>query len=161
LPSLDQLYRSYGPAIYARCRRILGDPAAAEDATQEAFMKVHRHLSEAPSSEEALRWIYRIATNHCLNELRNSRTRAKLLEDQGTQLTEAVLTEGRIFDQDLGRRVVMHAPEKVRAAAWLHYVDGLDQGEVATVLGISRRSVVNYLQTFLEHARAFAQRSLS
>src|SRR5437762_3845020 len=66
---LTGLYRMYGPIIYARCMRLLGDRAAAEDATQETFIRVHRHLHKAP--DEALGWIYRIATNYCLNEIRN------------------------------------------------------------------------------------------
>src|SRR5262249_2483041 len=78
---LADLYRAYGPTIYARCRRLLGDDAAAEDATQETFMRVQRHLEKAPDSREALAWIYRIATNYCLNELRDSKVRAKPVEE--------------------------------------------------------------------------------
>ena len=73
---LTALYRSYGPAIYWRCLRLLRDRAAAEDATQETFMRVLRHLDRAPDADEAIRWIWRIATNYCLNELRNSKRRA-------------------------------------------------------------------------------------
>src|SRR5690242_18415229 len=45
---LTGLYRKYGPYIYVRCARLLGDRSAAEDATQETFMRVHRHLHKAP-----------------------------------------------------------------------------------------------------------------
>ena len=51
------------------------------------------------------------------------------------------------------------APEKIATVAWLHYVDGLDQDEVARVLGISRRSVVNHLGTFVANAQKFIQRT--
>src|SRR6267378_1378915 len=72
---LTPLYRTYGPIIYARCMKLLGDRATAEDATQETFMRVHRHLDKAPDSTEALAWIYRIATNYCLNEIRDRKRR--------------------------------------------------------------------------------------
>ena len=71
---LTELYRAYGPVIYARCRRLLADAAAAEDATQETFMRVHRHLDKA-DSRDALAWIYRIATNLAISELRKRKRR--------------------------------------------------------------------------------------
>ena len=67
------MYRLYGSTIYARCRRILGDEQAAEDAAQEAFVRVYRHLEKVPDSEHALLWIYRVATNYCLNQIRDER----------------------------------------------------------------------------------------
>ena len=154
---LTELYRQYGPAIYARCRRILEDRAAAEDATQETFLRVHRHLEQAPNAEEALRWIYRIATNYCLNELRNDKRHRALLEGI-TNPVALSWAEERLVDRDLGRRLVLRAPEEVGAAAWLHHVDGLDQAEVARVLGVSRRTIVNYLGLFEKHAKKLVTR---
>src|SRR3954470_10213583 len=60
------LYREHRTAILARCRRVLRDDAAAEDALQETFMRVVRHARKAPAGREALAWMYRIATNYCL-----------------------------------------------------------------------------------------------
>jgi RNA polymerase sigma-70 factor (ECF subfamily) len=157
---LTELYQKYGPAIYARCRRILEDRAAAEDATQETFLRVQRHLERAPNAEEALRWIYRIATNYCINELRNDKRHRTLLGGAPSPVA-AVLGEEQLLDRDLGRRLVLRAPENVRAAAWLYHVDGLDQEEVARVLGVSRRTVVNYLGVFIEHSRKFVARSVA
>jgi RNA polymerase sigma-70 factor (ECF subfamily) len=152
---LTELYRAYGPVIYARCRRLLGDGAAAEDATQETFMRVHKHLAKA-DSREALAWIYRIATNYCLNEIRNRKHRPELHDE----LPEVIGADvaGVLADRDLAARIVERAPEKLRAVAWLHHVDGLDQGEVARVLDISRRTVVNRLAEFAENAKKFVHR---
>lgn len=152
---LTALYRAYGPVIYARCRRLLGDGAAAEDATQETFLRVHRHLAVA-DSREALSWIYRIATNYCLNEIRNRKHRPELHEHLPEVAGEDL--ERILADRDLAARIVERAPEKLRVAAWLHHVDGLDQGEVARVLDISRRTVVNRLAEFADNARKFVQR---
>ena len=152
---LTALYRAYGPVIYARCRRLLGDGTAAEDATQETFMRVHRHLDKA-DSREALAWIYRIATNYCLNEIRDRKRRPELQDE----LPEAVHDDmDRVLaDRDLVGRIVSRAPENLRVVAWLYHVDGLDQADVARVLDLSRRTVVNRLAEFSANARKFIQR---
>ena len=155
---LTTLYRTYGPIIYSRCARLLGDRASAEDAIQETFMRVQRHLAKAPDSAEALRWIYRIATNYCLNEIRNRKLRPQQLEPDfpvgALENLEAVLA-----DRDLAAHIVRRSPAKLRVVAWLYHVDGFDQAEVARVVGISRRSVVNHLAEFAQNARKFAARS--
>jgi RNA polymerase sigma-70 factor (ECF subfamily) len=144
---LVALYRSYGGAIYARCRRILGDDPTAQDATQETFMRVHRHIERAPDERDVLRWIYRIATNYCLNELRGRRHRPEPVE-RLPDLTLPVSPDERISDRQLAQHIVHEMPEKLRAVAWLYHVDGLEQAEVADILGISRRTVVNRLAEF-------------
>ena len=120
---LTQLYRDYGVNIYWRCMRILNDAGAAEDATQETFLRVYKHLERAPDGDEAIRWIWRIATNYCLNELRNAKRRAEPV----AELPEKAFELADLSDRDLARRVLARAPEEQAAIAWLHYVDGLDQ----------------------------------
>lgn len=153
---LAELYRKYGPVIYARCRALLRDDAAAEDALQEVFVRVLTHLEKAPGDREALAWIYRISTNLCLNALRN---RAGCAVPMGDDLPDlpGERPSGPFADRDLVRRLLERAPEKLREVACLHHLDGLDQGEVARVLGISRRTVVSRLADFAERSRAFAQ----
>lgn len=160
--ALTTLYRRYGPFIYARCMRLLDDRAAAEDATQETFMRVHRHLQKAPDAEDALGWIYRIATNYCLNELRDRKLRphAPLVPERLDALAIAPDDlEAALSNREAVAWLVRRSHEKLRAPAWLHYLDGLDQGEVARVLGISRRTVVTRLSQFLESARKHLERS--
>ncbi len=119
-------------------------------------MRVHRHLDKA-DSREALAWIYRIATNYCLNEIRNRKRRPEPQEDPPEPLGEHL--EVALAERDLAERIVTRAPEKLRVVAWLHYVDGLDQADVARVLDISRRTVLNRLAEFTDNARKFLQRS--
>jgi len=158
---LTQLYKKYGPLIYARCRRLLPVGSAAEDAAQETFVRVWRHLERAPNEEEALAWIWRIATNLCLNEIRDGRLRPGLVADIQEIVVDipSHIDEERLADRDLVRRLVARAPEATRAVAWLYHVDGLEQDEVALMLGISRRTVVNRLNTFVRNARKFFSRS--
>jgi RNA polymerase sigma-70 factor (ECF subfamily) len=154
------LYRTYGPTIYWRCLRILGDHGAAEDATQETFVRVHKHLARAPGDDEAIAWIWRIATNLCLNERRDAGRRPLPVEELPA-LGDGALRDELHGDRDLARRVIRHADEGDRAVAWLYHVDGMEQDEIARTLGISRRTVVNRLASFTENARKFVRRIAS
>ncbi|MBI3182717.1 MAG: RNA polymerase sigma factor [Myxococcales bacterium] len=155
-PRVAELYRKYGPTIYSRCRRLLRDDVAAEDATQEVFLRVLRHIEAAPQEQAALAWIYRISTNYCLNWLRDRSRQAEPVEE----LPEAVgeHPEPLMLDRDLAMRLVMRAPDKLRAPAVLYYVDGLEQEQVAKALGVSRRTVINRLGQFASRARKFISR---
>jgi RNA polymerase sigma-70 factor, ECF subfamily len=157
---LAHLYRTYAPVIYARCRRILKDERAAEDATQETFVRVHRHLAKAPDPQHALRWIYRIATNYCLNELRDRVARPTPVDDVEERLggEEGGVLDGMI-DRDLVVRLLARVPAETGEIAWLHHVDGLDQSEVGELLGISRRTVVNRLANLKQVAHLYLRRT--
>jgi len=134
----------------------LRDKAAAEDATQETFLRVYKNLKNAPDDEGARLWIFRIATNVCLDQLR---TRGRDLSG-----LEAVLVAGGrsaeeiLGDQDLAAKLIARAPEKLRSVAWLYYVDGMDQEEVALALGVTVRTVQSRTASFLKRARKFVRR---
>jgi RNA polymerase sigma-70 factor (ECF subfamily) len=147
------LYRTYGGIVYARCRRILGDAQAAEDAAQETFLRLHRHFDRMPDSVEMLRWIYRVATNYCLNQIRDARRRRALADQWSWHEAPCEPNVGLLEMRELMSRV----PEKLRNVAWLRYVDGMDQEEVAGVLGISRRTVVTRLAEFNLRARSVSR----
>jgi RNA polymerase sigma-70 factor (ECF subfamily) len=157
---LTDLYRSYGPAIYSRCRSLLTDNGAAEDATQETFLRVWRRLDRVPDAHEALYWIYRVATNYCLNEIRDRRTRDIPSGELPEISAASWAVAARIEDRDLARHLVERAEAKVRVVAWLYHVDGFEQDEIAAVVGISRRTVVNRLAAFLAGAQRFLKRSV-
>ncbi|NVJ03213.1 sigma-70 family RNA polymerase sigma factor [Myxococcus sp. AM009] len=145
-----ELYQAYGPLIYAKCRKILADDAAAEDASQETFIRAYTHLDKVKSSSEALPWIYRIATHYCLNELRNGKQKAEpvgeLPDSPGAHAEET------FGSRDFLIRLMERVPESVRVVAWLHHMEGLNQVQVAQVLGVSRRTVVYRLATLAEAA---------
>jgi RNA polymerase sigma-70 factor, ECF subfamily len=151
----SQLYRRYGSAIYDRCRSMLEDAAEAEDATHETFLRLHRHLSRLPA-REAVFWIYRVAANYCLNEIRNRSRRAAptaTLPEPGDGW--AADPEHPIADRELARRLIDRAPPKVRTVAWLYHVDGFQRDEVARILEVSPRTVTARLASFTETARRF------
>ena len=132
---------------------MLADTGTAEDATQETFIRVFRHIEKAPDEAEALGWIYRIATNYCLNEIRN-RGKRPVPKEQLEEWAQSTAPElaGTMVDVDFARKLLAQVPSKLADVAWLHHVDGFRQGEVATILGISRRTVINRLQAFQKSA---------
>jgi RNA polymerase sigma-70 factor (ECF subfamily) len=150
------LYRRYGPVTYARCHRLLRNRAAAEDATQEVFLRVLGHLKSAPRDVDAVKWIHRIAVNYCLNVLRDQARRAEPMADLPERAGEH--PDAWMTDRDLARELVMSAPAKLRDPALLHYGYGLEQQQIALALGISRRTVINRLCSFSARSRRFAAR---
>jgi len=150
------LYRTYGPVIFARCRRMLLDDAEAEDATQEVFLRVARHLDEGMRPDQAILWIHRVATNYCLNELRNRKRRRPHFSPSPDELDQAIGlapdNEEVVANRDLVRRIAERSPERLTTPAKLHYLDGLSHEEVGRTLGVSRRTVINHLAEFRKRA---------
>ena len=155
--SFEALYVRFGPTIFARCRQILRDPSAAEDATQEVFARIQDHLSRIEDERQALAWLYRAATNHCLNEIRNGRTRALLIANVPHSPERD--NEQRFSERDLVVRLVKELPEELALAAWLYHVDELEQAEIGEICGVSRRTIIARLGRFSARARTFLERN--
>ena len=150
-----ELYRQWGPAIYRRCLRLLRDPEAARDATQEVFRKALSSPDKLEDPDVALKFIYRIAVNHCLNERRNAGRRGETeLEDLEIASEHPDLPQRRIV-----QRVLSRFDAKTQSIAVGVLVDGMEHDEVADALGISRKTVSRRLARFLEHARKYLERS--
>ena len=150
---VEDLYRKYGSIIYSRCRRLLRDDALAQDATQDIFVRVMKHVDSAPSDQAALSWIYRISTNYCLNLIRNRDRQAQPVD----QLPELPTShpEAALLDRELAMKLLSRVPANLRLPAVLYYVDGFEQLQIAKALGVSRRTVVNRLNDFIGNSRKF------
>lgn len=150
------LYRQYGPVVYRRCLRLLGDREAARDATQEVFVKVVSDLGKLSDRETALPWIYRVATHHCLNVLRDARRRGLCPASDVLDLAPAA--PAALPERRLARQVLSRFDPETQAIAVGVLVDGMEREQVAGLLGISRRTVHRKLARFLERARAWLER---
>ena len=64
------LYERYARAMVAFCHRFVRDDARAEELAQDVFVKLHRAAHRYAPSARFKTFLYRVATNHCLNELR-------------------------------------------------------------------------------------------
>jgi len=147
------LYQAWNGAIYARCRGILRDAQAAEDATQEVFIRALLHEDRIPARDDELRWLLCVARNYCLNEVRDRALRPGC-DGDGLEGVMPVSLDKQVAARDAVRLVSAQIPGKLREVAWLHYVDGLSQAETASSLGLSRRTVVYWLRAFRQRSHA-------
>jgi RNA polymerase sigma-70 factor (ECF subfamily) len=143
--ALAALYQKYAPAIYAHCRRFMHSPAAARDATQEAFVRVLAHGVSLPREEEALRYLYRVATNVCLNLLREQNVHTRAVPTLAARTLHTGSAESGLADREFVTAVLERCGEGGAQVAVMHYLDGMTQVEIAEVLGITRRTVFNRL----------------
>lgn len=144
--ALAALYAKYAPAIYAHCRRFMQSPAAARDATQEAFVRVLAHGVVLPREEEALRYLYRVATNVCLNLLREHSVHTRAAPALAARAQHVGSAETGLADREFVEVVLERCGEGGAQVAVMHYLDGMSQVEIAQVLGITRRTVFNRLR---------------
>lgn len=136
-----ELYdREYAP-VYRAIRAVVLDAAAAEDLTQETFVRAykarHRYQPTAPPGA----WLRRIGVNLAISHLR----RQKLARFLPARLY--IAPDRREYDQAEARDVVSKALEalspKLRAAIVLHYYEGLTREEIAGVLGVPAGTVAS------------------
>jgi RNA polymerase sigma-70 factor, ECF subfamily len=147
--AVGEAFRCYAPAVYARCVQLLRDRDAARDVTQEAFVRCMRQRASLRPGRELLAWLYRVATNLCLNQLRAGRVRAAALLDQ----TEAS-TDPPGPNRHLVTRALAGLDERTQVIAIYVIVDGMTHAEAAEVAGVADRTVRNCLARFRAHARA-------
>jgi RNA polymerase sigma-70 factor, ECF subfamily len=132
--------------MYSVCRRLTGNDADAADATQEALMAVVRGLPRFDGRSRFSTWVYRVAVNASLDELRRRRRRPEPgLEDDGRAGGLSVMVELAGTDQldpettadrlDVDAALRRLSPE-FRAPVVLRDLCGLDYAEIAEVLGV-------------------------
>jgi RNA polymerase sigma-70 factor, ECF subfamily len=153
-----ELYRVYGPVVYRRCLRLLKDPEAARDGTQEVFAKLLRDMVKLEDRQTVVPWMYRVATNYCLNLRRNAHRRGEDHEPPALEPACASAADGHIH-RALAQSVLSRFDVATQAIAVAVYVDGMEHQEVAATLGISRRTVARKLERFLEGAREYVDGS--
>ena len=142
LAAFEELYRAHAGKLFSVACRMLGNPADAEDLLQEIFLSAHRKLDGFRGESALGTWLYRLATNHCLDYLRSRAARTNQLtdaldDDQGRfEPGRWGLAEQAITKMDL-ERALAQLPEGCRAAFVLHDVEGLEHKEVAEALGIA------------------------
>ncbi len=144
-------YRRYGPAVYARCRAICGRPEEAEEALQETFYRVWRARHRLDRERSPLGYLYKVARNESINQLRKRkpwRTDALVwldIADPDVVDPTSVRTVGQLLDR---------ISPKDAALLRLRHVEDHTIEELATMLGISSRSVRRRLERLMRRTRA-------
>jgi RNA polymerase sigma-70 factor (ECF subfamily) len=162
LESFNTLVLAYQEQLYNTALRILGEPEAAADATQDAFISAFRSL-KAYRGGSFRAWLLRTVTNTCLDELRRRKRRPAVpLEPQsedGEELESPVWLadpgaspEDR-FDQAELEHAIQHClealPADFKTVVVLADIQGLDYSEVAAAV----RTPVGTIKSRLARAR--------
>jgi len=142
LAAFEEIYKAHSGKLYSLACRMLGNPTEAEDLLQEIFLSAHRKLDGFRGESALGTWLYRLATNQCLDYLRSRAARSNQVTD--TIDDDPALLDARsrgIADRTVAKmdleRAVAQLPEGARAAFVLHDVQGLEHKEVAEALGIA------------------------
>jgi RNA polymerase sigma-70 factor (ECF subfamily) len=171
--AFSELVEPHLRELKVHCYRILGSVQDAEDLLQETLLAAWRGLARFEERASLRVWLYRIATNRCLNALRDRRRRpeehgAMVEPPEPTRLSEPIwlepypdaLLEG-VGDTALGPEAryerfeaialgfvaaLQHLPPRQRCVLVLRDVLGLRAGEVATILDSTEASVKSALQ---------------
>jgi RNA polymerase sigma-70 factor (ECF subfamily) len=151
--SLARVYGDYHAVVYNLCARIVGDREEAKDVTQEVFLKA---LENPPAATDDVRlrpWLFRVATNTCLNHIRARRPSGGDVEtlearhDPYEQARSAALIEDSLAA----------ISERYRAALVLRDLHGFGGAELADVLEVSRPAA----DVLVHRARAAFRRAFT
>ena len=154
-----QLYEELAPSVFRLCRRVLPTREDAEDATTEIFLKVRLRLDQYDSSRPFRPWLYKIASNHCWDELRKRRARGETeagdldaLHAESSGHTQQAQQAQQGQQGPLGsllaqqsrkdiRGAVAKLGDRDRLAVAMRYFAELSYQEIADVLGMNSSAV--------------------
>ena len=153
--AFGELVERYGGRLLAVARRLLGSRADAEDAVQRALLQCYLGASGYQPRWALSTWLYRIVTNACVDELRRRGVRAAHARatDEEPEAFARPADAGRRIDVG---RALARVPREARVLLTLHYVDGLSNGELARIRGIS----VNTVKSQLARGKGILRRAL-
>jgi len=155
---LDQIYRRYGAMVRRRCLTILKREDDAEDASQEVFIRVLRSSGSFRGQSSPATWLYRIATNICLNRIRDARNRERL---DRTALEEPEPAQPfEAWPRDLAMRILADFDEATRETVLYAEVEEMTHQEVAEIMSCSVSLVRKRIAKFKERAQRRAARLL-
>ena len=154
--AFTELFRRFGPRILQYVRRLVGTEARAEEITQDVFVQIFRFRHRYRPESRLSTWIYTIATNLCLNELRRPERQLRVdprerggEHDEGE--AERPLPDPDAIDPERGaagremvralEAAVTALPPKQRAALLLSRIDGMAYRDVAEALGTTEGAV--------------------
>jgi RNA polymerase sigma-70 factor (ECF subfamily) len=141
-----EIYDRYSSRIYNFAYRFLRNSEAAEDATQEVFVKMLKHANQFHGDAKLSTWLFSITANWCRDYLRKSDNKAKEAEDvlislpAPSELAPDRNLERREDEQRIQKALTALTPEQ-REAILLSRYQGLSYAEIAQISGCSEGAV--------------------
>jgi len=142
----SEIYDRYSGRIYNFAFRFLKNAEAAEDATQEVFVKMLRHASQFHGDAKLSTWLFSIAANWCRDYLRKADNKTKESDDVLVTLpAPSEFSPDRSLEQReneaLVRRALQTLTAEQREAILLSRYQGLSYAEIAQIAGCSEGAV--------------------
>ena len=151
------LLAKYKEPIYWHIRRMVVNHDDAQDATQEAFVRVFRHFRQCKSGNTLRGWLFTIATREALRMLDQRKTDMLSLNDSIALFADDYFNHADQVAVQL-QKAILALPHKQQVAFNLRYYDELTYAEIATVAGcseaaakanyhIAKEKIVKYIQS--------------
>ena len=140
--ALDRLLRLHYDRIFAVCRRIAGNEADAADAAQEALVAIVRGLPRFDGRSRLSTWMYRVATNATLDELRRRNRRPVAVDDSSGVFEHhgdhehGVVELESVIDREVLDAALAALPDDFRIPVVMRDVADLDYADIADLLGL-------------------------
>ena len=164
------LARRHERGIFNFCLRMLGSRSAAEDAAQEVFLKIVRAAGGWEPKAKVRTWMYAMARNHCIDELRKAKHRQTESLDRPLSIGESdgATMLDRTADADAIRpdrgadssklrghlvEAIESLPEDLREVFMLREQAGLPFKEIASIVGIPENTAKSRMRYALEGLR--------
>ena len=155
--ALRDLYRLYGRLAFSLAIRILANQEQAEDAVQEAFLRVWRNANRYDPARGAFStWFGRMVRNLCIDVLRrrDPLSRAGPLDDVDRWTRASEPTDNAVLDRIIIREAFLRLPGDQARVLDLAYFQGLTHREIAELLSIPEGTVKSRMRLGLQKMRA-------
>jgi RNA polymerase sigma-70 factor (ECF subfamily) len=139
--ALAEVVEKYQRPLFNAAYRILGNREDAADVTQAAFLKAFEHLGNYDPKYKFFSWIYRIAVNESINQIKRNKKHEPLAENEATPDSSPYSS---VEDDDLKHWIqdgLMALGEDYRAVVVLRHFSDLSYREISDVLGIPEKTV--------------------
>lgn len=150
--AFNQLVRKYQQRVYWHVRKMVFDHDDTDDVVQEVFIKVWKNLHRFRQDAKLYTWIYRIATNECLNFIKKKkRTSLLSLTDYQevlvSKLDMSATMDGDEIEMKL-QKALLKLPDKQRLVFNMKYFDDMKYNDISEITGTS----VGSLKASYHHA---------
>ncbi len=153
-----EAYRRYGSLVLRRCRRILRDDAAGDDALQEVFVRLMRYGRAFESAESKVLWLYRVADRCCFDALARREARGDGALSERAEPLSIRGSADALEDRDVVMTFLATFDDRLKRVAVLHYLDEMTQEEIAEATGWSRQTIFKKLNFLRQRAAALRVR---
>ena len=148
----NMLVRGYQQKLYWHVRKMVIDHDEADDLVQEVFVKVWKNLDKFRQDSQLYTWVYRIATNECLNYLRKKKQRFFIpIHDIQGELAQKLDSSPYVDGDEIQlklQKALLKLPDKQRLVFNMKYFDEMKYEEIAEITETS----VGSLKASYHHA---------